>query len=90
MEATPNGRSGQIVLLNVEEENAAVIDNVPILCHNMAEKIAKTLGQQLRQKTVIKTDAQVKVTFFYRKILRKITLFNRPCARHFSLSQCFS
>lgn len=64
MEATPNGRSGQIVLLNVEEENAAVIDNVPILCHNMAEKIAKTLGQQLRQKTVIKTDAQVKVTFF--------------------------
>ena len=57
MEAMPDGRSGQIVLLHVEEEHAVVVDNVPILCHNMAEKIARTLGQQLRQKTVIQTDA---------------------------------
>ncbi len=66
MEATPNGSRGQIVLLNVEEENVAVIDNVPTLCHNMAEKIATTLGQQLRQKTVTKTDAPVKIPFFCR------------------------
>ena len=63
MEAIPNGRGGQIVLLHVEEEYAVAIDNVPILCHNMAEKIAVTLGQRLRQETVIQKDVQVNIMF---------------------------
>ena len=65
MGATLSGRNGQIVLSNVEEEDAAVIDSVLILCHNMAEKIARTLGRPLRQKNVIQTDVQVKVTFVF-------------------------
>ena len=63
MEVIPNGRGGQIVLLHVEEEDAVVIDNVPILCHNIVAKIVWALGQQLRQKTVIQTDVQVNITF---------------------------
>ena len=63
MEVTLNGRSGQIVLFHVEKEDALAIDNVPILYHNMAEKIAKTLGQRLRQKNVIATNVPVNIFF---------------------------
>ena len=89
MEATPSGRSGQIVLLNVEEEDAAAIDNVPILCHNMAETIVRTLGQRLRQKTAIKTDAQVKVAFVAETREGKPhSLAKRVVAKIPSLSNC--
>lgn len=65
MGATLNGRSGQIVRSRVEKEGALAIDNVPILSHNMAEKIARTLDQRLRQKTVIKTDVLVNHFAFF-------------------------
>ena len=64
MVVIPNGKIGQIALRSAEEDDAAAIDNVPTLCHKMAEKPVHTLDRRLRQRTVIQTAALVNILIF--------------------------
>ena len=56
---TLHGRTGQIFPFHAEEENGAASENVPILCHNMAERTVRALHHQLRQKIAILICVQV-------------------------------